>query len=574
MLTTPETKENDVVFPGENWFLYWRTSPSLWEAKLRDYLGAAPIFVPINWGYHSEYEGDLDLGEVKPENDLARLSQVASQVGRELIFLIPTTPLPFLPNGGIPAYLSRYIAQSEEGINYAVVDANQRVHHLYSFFDVKTFQAYRKFCIQVGRYFSQKGLAHEMFGCEAGYLKGSGFQSYFYDQSQVFHEGYKRYLDGIVEEGRSLPDSIEADVELKKEYCGVIKKLYLDVCEEAFSGHWGGELQFSFVGGAVQDIFSRTSEIIDQREIFFKTVFDTVISNTIPSTILLPTSLKNTGLNRAMNDVVTEGYIRSRVDSSLYEGDWVSDFSPLVLFEFLPNEKSGHATTQYRKTGLKSFLDSQYRWVYQQGVALEQVDDELAENRIYCFHSDQMQAVELNQMLRLFMNGAKIFFDCAYLAPDLLKKIEIFCTENDLTTQKVHYLCPVSQTTLGDGSLIIYNSQELVHHPYNKQLSFWQRLTQYMDIKHIGVECDDDVFYFWKNRSSSPYELQYEEIRRVSIYNPSSYKKKVRVLSNKNFALAKIVDQVQTEFKNGPIGVELFMLPGGSISLDFGYFET
>ena len=62
MLTSPDMKEYDSVFPGENWFLYWKTSPSLWESKLREYSGPSPIFVPIYWGYHTDFEGDLDFG--------------------------------------------------------------------------------------------------------------------------------------------------------------------------------------------------------------------------------------------------------------------------------------------------------------------------------------------------------------------------------------------------------------------------------------------------------------------------------------------------------------------------------
>ncbi len=105
-LTTPELREYDTVFPGENWFFYWRTSPSLWETKLREYQGPHPIFVPVYWGLHSENPDQYDFGNYRPETDIARLFKIAKDVGRELSIVIPTTPTPFLANGGLPSYIT------------------------------------------------------------------------------------------------------------------------------------------------------------------------------------------------------------------------------------------------------------------------------------------------------------------------------------------------------------------------------------------------------------------------------------------------------------------------------------
>ena len=72
-LTTPELIEYDSVFPGENWFFYWKTSPSLWKNKLQEYRGPTPIFVPIYWGFHNENPDQFDFGTFRPETDLKRL---------------------------------------------------------------------------------------------------------------------------------------------------------------------------------------------------------------------------------------------------------------------------------------------------------------------------------------------------------------------------------------------------------------------------------------------------------------------------------------------------------------------
>ena len=157
-LTTPKLKEEAVVLPGENWFFYWKTSPSLWEAKLREYNGPGPLFVPIYWALHSEYSDQFDFGQNKPETDLKKLYECARNVGKELVFFIPVGPVPFLINGGIPSFLARNISLNQEEMAISVIDNKDRVNRIYSFYNPKVFQAYRKFAWHVGQYFSQLGI--------------------------------------------------------------------------------------------------------------------------------------------------------------------------------------------------------------------------------------------------------------------------------------------------------------------------------------------------------------------------------------------------------------------------------
>ncbi len=36
ILTTPEFKDADGIFPGEQWFFYWKTTPALWKSNLEE----------------------------------------------------------------------------------------------------------------------------------------------------------------------------------------------------------------------------------------------------------------------------------------------------------------------------------------------------------------------------------------------------------------------------------------------------------------------------------------------------------------------------------------------------------
>ena len=74
-LTTPVIRDEDSVFPGENWFLYWKTSASLWKTKIESRNDLGSILVPINWSFHSDTGDSYDFAVEKPETDLNKLAE-------------------------------------------------------------------------------------------------------------------------------------------------------------------------------------------------------------------------------------------------------------------------------------------------------------------------------------------------------------------------------------------------------------------------------------------------------------------------------------------------------------------
>src|SRR5690606_3101872 len=106
-----------------------------------------------------------------------------------------------------------------------------------------------------------------------------------------------------------------------------------------------------------------------------------------------------------------------------------------------------------------------------------------------------------------------------------------------------------------------------------KKIGFWETLLNYVELKHLDVETDEGVHFLWKSRLSNTLELAYQEIRRVSFYNSSSYKKKAHIHVKKNFAFLKVVDELNAHVKSTPLGVEIELYPNGSVSLDYGFYE-
>lgn len=573
-LTTPELNEYDSTFPGENWFFYWKTSPSLWESKLQNYNDLSPLFIPINWGLHSENPEQFDFGTNRPETDLKRLFNLASQYGKEIILVLPLSPCPFLTNGGVPSYLSRSLMMNEDGMVATIVNSEKRLNKLYSFYDPRVFQGFRKFTWALGQFLSQNGFNKEVFGADFGYLKENQFQSYFKDYSMTFTKGYHRYLAQLEQ---SAPQKIQRLIDdksfekvLKKEFSNIIKSLYMDSAQETISGHWSGELQFSCLGGAPEDIFSRSFERWETEGQFVKPLMDILVNDLIPTSVLLSNRMKTNVLKKSLKDTVSQSLIKRHLNNELYDEDLHSDFQPQVFFKLYCKDNEALID----KTSLKYFFNRDYQWmyrVYNKSFHYEQDYEDL--EKIHFFFGNKLELNEFNQILKLFLNGSKIFIDSSNMHLDLTKKLNIFLTENSIETERINFLSPLLKASLGDGLIIIYDSEKLGTHSLIKRINFWETMVKFLQLKICKLEIDDGLIYIWKHRVSNTYELNYEEIRRLSFYNPTSYKRRATIQSSSNYAFLKTLDETNVEIKTNPIGMDIDLIPGGSVSIDFGYFE-
>ena len=106
-----------------------------------------------------------------------------------------------------------------------------------------------------------------------------------------------------------------------------------------------------------------------------------------------------------------------------------------------------------------------------------------------------------------------------------------------------------------------------------EKLKFWHKIIQTFDLVHLSIPKIEGGHFLWRTREASHLELNYEEVRRLSLYNPTSYKKKLKIELPKNFALMKVVDENFVQIQNQTHHLELEFLPEGSLSLDFGVFS-
>ncbi len=576
-LTTPVLRDEDAVFPGENWFFYWKTSASLWKVKLESLVGVNKIYVPINWAFHSDTGDKYDFASERPETDLKKLVDIARACAKEVIFLVPIGPCPFLANGGLPALLARTPMLDEKGRAVAAVDQEGNLNKLYSFFDPRVYKAYDHFVKALGEYFVKEGIASDVWSMDCCQVTLEyGLVSYLKDHSQVYHQGFSRFLEskrkeeeqnGVESEGLSP----EREHQLEYEFYSMIRSIYLMASEEGLSGNWEGVVQVSFLGGGQEDFFKRIHNS-DSLVQYGHDLLEGMSLNAISSSALLPGRLKKGVMGKMLSQLVTNSFIEKYFTKNSFEDDLVSQFVPKVFFEvydlgpeFTPD------TIGWADLGLWEYLQKYYSWCYSDmGQSSFRFKEDTHEDRVFFFHGLSMDQALFHNMLKAFMSGSQVILNRSGLAPEFQKKLEAFFLENELEIEKVKLHTTLVNTRLGDGRLLVFNGDDLVDLDDKKALEFWHRVISTFELGHLIVIPPEGVQIAWKVRSSNTQELQFEEVRRMGIYNPSSYKKKVKFVIPSHFRLLKVLDEDKVTFQHGQKEIECELLPEGSISLDFG----
>lgn len=578
MLASPQSiTPTDATFPGENWFYYFKTSASLWKSKIESLQHNHMIMVPIYWAFHAENGNDIDFGLTRPEANLGLLAKIVKEAGKELIFLLPFGPFPFLPNGGLPSHLARTLSLDENHKAQVLIDGEGKLNKLYSFFDPRVYQAYRQFIFAMASYFEKEKIIAEVVGTYTGHTDGNGFHSYMEDYSKAFENGFSRYLSLAKKDKENPDESPVGQEQLKKfEYIKMMEELYITSAKEAFSDLWSGVLKYSFLGGTPQDFLVRGVQGQDVSSRYMTPLLETIIHDVIPSSVLLPGEVKTGPLGKLLGDLVNVGLIEKKLDTKIYHDELSLSFTPLVFFEIFQNPL--WAVTQQRvweRLGLLNFLSNQYKWTYLLKEDLKHLDSyDVVSEKILVVSGHLLGKKDFQILQKVLMNGGRIILDKTGLEASLERKLESFFLENSIKTEKFNYVSVVTHATFGTGKLFIFEGDKLLAAPQPKQFSFWENMMNLFGPPHLKVMEDEDVCYYWKTRGPTPGELAYQEIRRVCFFNPSSYKKKVRLTPGQNFAFLKFGAAVNTKVESTSMGVALEMLPGASITLDFGYYET
>lgn len=558
----------DPVRPGEQWFCYWKTSAALWEARIQEFGPHEIIFIPLYWGFHAEANGTWDFGKFHPERDLNRLITILTQHGRKFCWLLPLTPAPFLPNGGVPISAARTLSVSNQGMHLACLDQDNTLHKMYSFYEPKVFQNYASFVKSFGELLASMKCKAQVWGSEFFYLEDQKTHSFINDTSVAFEQGFSRFLR------KNHPNGIELNMaldehKLKKSFEEDVGKLFQSIASDALAPFWGGIQSITMFGAGPKDTIERALGAGKSQTHYFKDLFESYIARRWFSTSLLTAKEKKDLLRRCLNEHFDNEEIEHRFHYLSESPDLGPDFRPYALIDVFD---LSHPQV-FEKNGLKSFLNEHYRWMYHLHQNLnftpEWIDG--SHHRVKFFHGADMDRTMFAQMLKLFMMGQRIILDRSGLPEDLDKRLEVYYLENNMKLQSVNFITNITLCDLGEGRFITFEGDKLKS-PENHS-KFWGNMFKFLSMNHPKVHSDHDIFSLWRIRATSPHELNYVDVRRVNFYNPTSYKKSVMVHTQKKFAFMKVIDPLHATAKTTPDGVEVELLPNGKLALDFGHYE-
>lgn len=576
-LTTPVPRDFDAVFPGENWFFYWKTSSSLWRAKLEASPETGPVIVPLNWSFHSETGDRYDFAQNRPETNLKRLTEVVESLGRKTIFLLPLTPAPFLANGGIPHLLARTMSLDELKMGRVAVGPEGHLNKLYSFYDSRVFQGFSKFVHHLGNYFTKEGISSDVYGVECGYLNNGQFESLLKDHSKSFHQAFRRFLKTKSENestGSFELSSAKEEKTLSQEFQGTIYNLYESAAQEGIAGNWEGAYKLCFLGASPLKTFVRIQASDTSRE-YSSNLFSILARDYIPSSSLLPARIKKGVLKKQLEEMIDQSYVENRLGGTVFEDDLSTKFQSLSFFEFYEGKSHPVEGLTWEESGLIPTVFKRFLWSFKlhQGVKFLWNED-MGQSESYFFVRGQdIDDETFGHILKHFMGGGLIVLDRYKLERKFEQKLETFFLENGLHVEKVNIGAPIHYISLGPGRLITVDSSYLVERPLQKRMDFWEQLIKTFELLHLELPDTQGIDVAWRTRGSSASELNFQEVRRLSLYNPSSYRKKMKIPLGKHFALTRVVNESQVKIHSTGQEVEIELLPEGSVSIDLGVFS-
>jgi hypothetical protein len=558
-------KQFDPVRPGEQWFFYWKTSAALWEGRIAQFPQDEVIFIPVYWGFHAESQTQWDFGKIRPERDLHRLVQILTQHGRKFCWILPLTPAPYLPNGGVPVWAARTLSISAEGVHLAVFDQEQNLNKMFSFFGPKVFQSFEQFLKNFGEFLGQHHIKAPVWGAQFFYHQNLQNVSFLEDSSVAFEQGFSRYLK---QNQTDLTDA-KKESQLKDQFTQEVGNLFKTAAESALAPFWMGVQKIITLGSGPQETILRSLPSGKSQLEYTKDLFHHFVHSDWISSVLLGFNEKKESLGRILYEQFGSKEINQRYQYESFARELSADFRPYGIIDIF----GGHKNHHFRHLGLYAFLNQHFKWLYH-------VHDELPFNsnwieanhhKIKFFVAQDLDRTTFGQVLKLFMMGQIILLDTSGLIESLDKKLQVFMLENNLKSQSVNFMTSIQICELGEGRLILFQGDRLKENPNREK--FWRHIFQYLNLVQPEIIADEDVFSVWRIRATSPHELSYLDVRRVNIYNPTSYKKNVSIKTHKHFAFMKMIDPTKANAKSTPDGVDIELLPNGKIALDFGHYE-
>jgi hypothetical protein len=546
------------VLPDENWFYYWRTSASLWEGILDENPSLDEIWILVNWGGHFSTIDKIDFGEIRPELDFFRLALLCRKKNRNVKFFFPLGPFPTLENGGVPSLLSTEQEKTSQFLARTSLDCRSNVLHLFTFYDPKVHQLFKKFLWHFKNEAQKRNLSFPCYGIESFRYENNSLLSEWDDESTTFYDGLKRFLE--------MDQSILSQ-QKKKEFQKRIRELYLTTYQEQLGTFWEKVIPITFLGDG-EAVFLERSLTSKKNKNYINQTMSSVVHSRIPSLALLREEEKSHLLENFLH-IILDKNTKENFLGNVFEED---DPNRLLVFVNIYQEQVGTA----EQLGLFQAIQSVWPYCYREKKLsnLDPLADVDSIQPLNVFLLETVTKEVFNQWLNLLLGGHWILVTKECFTDDLLKRWNLFIAENKLKTEKVNWLGMIEIASLSEGKLITIEKNALTQSSEIQLRDFWLKIFSAFSFRHLDVDADTGFIVFWKTRQASgDQDFKYQEIRRVYLFNPESVLLKATIPMNKKFAFLKVIDPQGSRIRSTPLGLEIEIESQGMVALDFGSYQ-
>jgi hypothetical protein len=568
-LTYPKQQTFDSSKPEKNWFLYWKTSSRLWEAKIQEFPMHEPVLLPLNWDLHSSKDGSFDFGEYKPETNICELIELINKHQRRAIVVIGIGAIPFLPNGGVPHFIPYHNAVDKEGFLYHFVGENNEIYKIPSFFDRRLLAHFGKFVGAFGQILREKKLNCEVIGSEAGTIDRKGFfTSFLQEHSANFQKYFHQYLKT---QGANPFDNASEIAKKEEDFRELMIQLYSEVAKDSCGKYWQGVFRFSFLGATFEQNIMRAQTEVTLGEDYINQLLASFSYEVMPSLMLLNASHKQGMLAGLENKYLNDSYFQNFFETTIHD-DNESHLKPLQYVEFLGVKESFLGQESFLHTwGLLDYMNKRMPWCYHISESFDVNLEEENDEKVYFLNAARLE--NISSVFKLFFQGAQIVLGMDELSEENRRKLEVFLLENEIETTQMRNPINLKACQLGEGMMILVESKDIHKLNESQRNELWGRVLSMVNIRHLQFSENEHIQYFWTKRNARENELSYEQVRRVHIINTSMKTQKVKARTLKSFALTKAIDVNDSKMNQDKKEIICEIKPQQSMALEFGLYD-
>lgn len=478
--------------------------------------------------------------------------------------MIPLTPTPFMPGSGVPELLRKHYSVNPDGMVYTLFDQERNTDHVISFFDNKIFFFYKRFIKKLSSYLLEKNICTPIYGMNCGYISKGTFHSFFYDQSRIYEKFYLRYLNISQEESNGMRYASNQVGKSSKDFSEIIYDVYRDELVENFHNLWEGTVHVTLLGVS-PDNFAEQLYSVPSQKSNLRELITSISTGSVPNLNLLSNDSVENWLRKVYESLVTDAYL-----SEKFGGKRKYGFVPLSFMEFYD---VAYEEINWRQMGLWQFLKNHYQGCYTdcRFSQSQSYEDENPSKRVSFICGSRLDNKSFNQMLKGFFNGGQIVLEKGALAEALQRRLELLVLENSLEVERVEFLgVEMERIHLGTGWIIILDGRRFNNKSDKEKEKIWSKIIATFDLEHFLFDIPKDVDCFWQVRIPSHDEIKYKDIRRLWLFNFSSYHKHIRANIPNRFNLLKISEQSHVKFENLKGQLRIEMPPNSLVALDFG----